>query len=163
LMAHTPEVRLAEALRRFPELESHLSGVMTSSPERGAVTATSRLKAVVRGNVALIGDASGSVDAITGEGLCQAFQQSEALVRALADGDLAPYSSAHRRIGFRPAFMADMMLSMDRWPFVRRRALAAMSAQPQCFANLLAGHVGALSPRQLLGAGLALGWQMIVH
>ena len=163
LISRTPELRLAEALRRFPQLESHLSGVMPSSNERGAVTATSRLKAVARGNVALVGDASGSVDAITGEGLCQAFQQSEALAGALAAGDLALYSRAHRSIGFRPALMADLMLSMDRWPFIRRRALAAMAAEPQCFANLLAGHVGSLRPSELLGAGLSLGWQMIAH
>ena len=43
--------------------------------------------------------------------------------------------------------MADLMLSMDRWPFIRRRALSAMAAHPQCFANLLAGHVGSLKPR----------------
>jgi 2-polyprenyl-6-methoxyphenol hydroxylase-like FAD-dependent oxidoreductase len=163
LISRTPELRLDKALRRFPLLESRLNGVVTSSNERGAVTATSRLKAVVRGNVALIGDASGSVDAITGEGLCQAFQQSEALVSALAAGDLAHYAKAHRAIGLRPAFMADMMLSMDRWPVVRRRALAAMAANPQCFADLLAGHVGSLHPRQLLGASLSLGWQMLFH
>ena len=163
LISHTPELRLAEALPRFPLLESQLAGVAESSAERGAVTATSRLKAVVRGNVALVGDASGSVDAITGEGLCQAFQQSAALADALAAGDLAPYARAHRGIAFRPAFMADVMLTMDRWPFIRRRALAAMAAQPPCFANLLAGHVGSLNSKQLLGAGLSLGWQMIVR
>ena len=85
---------------------------------------------MARGNVALIGDASGSVDAITGEGLCQAFQQSEALVTALIAGDLTPYAKAHRAIGLRPAFMADFMLSMDRSAFIRRRALSAMSANP---------------------------------
>ncbi len=161
LISRTPELRLAKALQQFPQLESHLGSVPPSSKERGAVTATSRLKAVVRGNIALIGDASGSVDAITGEGLCQAFQQSEGLVSALAAGDLAHYSKLHRRVAMRPAFMADMMLSMDRWPFIRRRALAAMEARPQCFASLLAGHVGSLNPAQLLGAGFSLGCQMI--
>jgi len=163
LISRTPELRLTEALRRFPRLVPHLSGVVTSSNERGAVTATTRLKAVARGNVALIGDASGSVDAITGEGLCQAFQQSAALAGALAASDLAHYSQLHRRIAFRPALMADVMLTMDRSPFVRRRALSAMAAQPQCFASLLAGHVGSLRPSQLLGASLSLGWQMIVR
>lgn len=163
LMSRTPELRLGEALRRFPQLESRLSGVMPSSHERGAVTATSRLKNVARGNVALVGDASGSVNAITGEGLCQAFQQSEALAEALAARDLSRYSKAHRSISFRPAFMADLMLSMDRRPFIRRRAFAAMAARPRCFARLLAGHVGSLSTKQLLDAVLSLGWQMIVR
>jgi 2-polyprenyl-6-methoxyphenol hydroxylase-like FAD-dependent oxidoreductase len=161
LISHSPKLRLAEALKQFPQLQAHLGGVNPSSNERGAVTATSRLKAVVRGNVALLGDASGSVDAITGEGLCQAFQQTDVLVRALAERDLAGYSKAHRRIAFRPALMADVMLSMDRCAFIRRRALSAMAKDPQCFAKLLAGHVGAARLPQLLGAGLSLGWQMI--
>jgi 2-polyprenyl-6-methoxyphenol hydroxylase-like FAD-dependent oxidoreductase len=162
-ISHTPEVRLAEALRRFPQLESRLGSASPSSTERGAVTATSRLRAVARGNVALVGDASGSVDAITGQGHCQAFQQSEALACALVEGDLARYAAQHRRIARRPSVMADLMLTMDRWPSVRRRALTAMAARPQSFANLLAGHVGSLTPLQLFGAGLSLGWKMIVN
>lgn len=142
LIAHTCDVRLDEALPRFPLLASRLAGVPTSSHERGAVTATARLKAVAHANVALVGDASGSVDAITGEGLCQAFQQSAALADAIAAGDLSSYKKAHRRIAFRPSFMADMMLSMDRWPSVRRRALGVMARRPQIFAQMLAVHVG---------------------
>jgi flavin-dependent dehydrogenase len=143
LIARTPDVRLEEALEYFPRLESHLAGVSASSSERGAVTATSRLRAVARGNVALVGDASGSVDAITGEGLCQAFQQSAALADAIAAADLSRYAKAHRRIAFRPAFMADMILSMDRWPAIRRGALSAMEHRPKLFARMLALHVGA--------------------
>ena len=163
LISRTTGLHLNEALRQFPLLAARLDGVAPSSQERGAVTATSRLRSVARGNIALLGDASGSVDAITGEGLCQAFQQAESLVRALSENDLSLYARAHRRIAFRPAFMADMMLSMDRWPSVRRRALATMAARPGCFANLLAGHVGSLKPTQLIGASLSLGAQMILH
>lgn len=143
LIARTSDVRLEEALRHFPLLASRLAGAEVSSIERGAVTATARLKAVMRGNVALVGDASGSVDAITGEGLCQAFQQSAALADALAAGDLSRYAKAHRRIAFRPSFMADVMLSMDRWPVIRRRALGIMEGRPRLFSRMLALHVGA--------------------
>jgi flavin-dependent dehydrogenase len=157
----TPEARLAEALGRFPQLESRLATVFASSHERGAVTATARLKAVVRDNVALIGDASGSVDAITGQGQCQAFQQSAALASALAMGDLTFYSAQHRRIGFRPALMADLLLTMDRWPLIRRRALSTMAGHPPSFARLLAGHVGSRTAPQMVGSGLSLGWRMM--
>lgn len=142
VMSRTPEPRLNDALARFPQLESHLAGAPVSSKERGAVTGTAILKQVVRGNVALIGDASGSVDAITGEGLCQAFRQGAALADAMAAGDLAHYARLHRQMRRRPAFMADLMLSMDRWPGVRRRALAVLSAHPQWFQTLVAIHVG---------------------
>jgi flavin-dependent dehydrogenase len=160
-ISRTPEVRLTEALHRFPQLQERLSAALPSSSERGAVTSTARLKAVVRDNIALVGDASGSVDAITGQGHCQAFRQSEALAGALVTGDLTPYSAQHRRIAFRPALMADFMLTMDRWPLIRRRALSAMAAHPQSLASLLAGHVGSLTAPQIVGAGLSLGWQML--
>ena len=161
-ISHTPGTRLADAWRRFPQLEARLGSKMPSSNERGAVTATSRLRTVVRDHVALIGDASGSVDAITGQGHCQGFQQAEALAGALVTGDLIRYAAQHRRIALRPAVMADFMLTMDRWPRVRRRALSAMAAHPQSFARLLAGHVGALTAPQLAGAGISLGWKMMV-
>jgi len=159
LIARTPDVRLDESLTRFPLLASRLAGVPVASNERGAITATARLRHVECGNVALVGDASGSVDAITGEGLSQAFHQSAALADALAAGDLSRYSKSHRRIAFRPSLMADMMLSMDRWPSIRRRALSVMAARPQYFADMLAGHVGALRPAQLVNASLSLGWR----
>jgi flavin-dependent dehydrogenase len=161
LIARKPETRLEEALARFPELAVRLEGVAPSGSERGGVTANARLKSVARGNVALIGDASGSVDAITGEGLCQAFRQALALADAMAVEDLSVYQARHRQIAFRPSFMADMMLSMDRWPLVRRRALGAMANSPETFSKLLAGHVGALSPMQLVQSSLSLGWQML--
>ncbi len=157
-----PEARLTEGLRRFPQMMERLDGAQPSSSERGAVTATAHLRAVVRDNVALIGDASGSVDAITGEGLFQAFQQSEALAEALSMGDMTHYAIQHRRIGLRPAIMADLMLTLDRWPAIRRRAFSAMAERPGCFAQLLAGHVGSLTATQMAGAGLSLGWGMMV-
>ena len=161
-ISRTPEIRLMEALPRFPALQDRLAKASPSSQERGGVTATSRLRAVARRNVALVGDASGTVDAITGEGLCQAFQQSEALAEALLADDLKRYAARHRQIALRPAFMADLMLTLARFPAIRRRAFCALSAHPQCFANLLAGHVGTLTTPQMAAAGLSLGWQMVV-
>ena len=54
-------------------------------------------------------DASGSVDAITGDGITLAFQQAEALAGALAVDDLSLYESEHRRIAFRPAYMGELL------------------------------------------------------
>ena len=53
----------------WPGLKARLEKAELGSRERGAITAMHSLKWVYRGNVALVGDASGSVDAITGEGL----------------------------------------------------------------------------------------------
>jgi flavin-dependent dehydrogenase len=91
----------------------------------------------------LIGDASGSVDAITGEGLSLSFHQALAMADALVNEDLAAYQTEHRRLMRRPAFMASLMLSLDRFPWLRSTALHAMAFQPAIFEKLLAVHVGA--------------------
>ena len=135
--------------------------VPAATPERGQLASTCRLEAVAKGNVALIGDASGTVDAITGEGLCLAFQQAIALADAFELGDLSCYEAAHRRLSRRPVFMADFMLTMDRWPLLQSRALRALASRPDLFADLLAMHVGKLSVTGFLKTGLHLGWEIV--
>ncbi|MFN7995825.1 MAG: NAD(P)/FAD-dependent oxidoreductase [Bryobacteraceae bacterium] len=142
LISRDPHLRLDQAFSQFPELAARLDGVPRATSERGAVTANRRLKQVFRGRVVLIGDASGSVDAITGEGLCQAFRQAIALADSLASGDLAHYQAEHRRLARLPALMANCMLAMDRSATLRERALRALAAQPRAFRKMLSIHVG---------------------
>jgi flavin-dependent dehydrogenase len=144
LISHSHDLRLNSALRRFPILQARLDGAAAIGNERGATTANARLRAVAKDNVALIGDASGSVDAITGEGICLAFHQAAVLAEAMAAGDLSIYAKKHRQLARRPSIMADLMLTMDRWTWVRRRALSIFSARPTGFARMLALHVNAL-------------------
>ena len=163
LIGRDPQMRLDDALPRFPDVARRLAGAerRTGLPERGGVSASRRLKAVYRGNVALVGDASGSVDAITGEGLCLLFQQAVALADAIEAGDLSRYQAAHRRIGRRPEFMADLMLLLDSRSRLRRRALRALASHPALFGRMLAMHIGEISLKEFLTNGLALGWHML--
>ncbi len=161
LMTADPRRRIEDTLPEFPALQKRLSGANATTAERGALAATRRLNRVTRGNVALIGDASGTVDPITGEGLCLAFQQALTLAPALHCGDLSLYERAHRRLMRRPRFMADFMLLMDRSKFLRSRGLAAFQAHPHLFSNLLAMHVGQWTPLRLVTTATALGWQVI--
>lgn len=141
LISRDAHLRLDDALPQFPHVMRHLEG-RTATLERGGVSASRRLRAVCRGNVALVGDASGSVDAITGEGLCLLFQQALALTDAFEANDLSRYQAAHRRIGRRPAFMADLMLLLDRRTRLRRGTMRVLAARPALFAGMLAFHVG---------------------
>jgi len=150
LLCGNSHMRLEGALSHFPELNRRLAGAPFSSSERGAVTASRRLHNVVRGKTLLIGDASGSVDAITGEGLCLSFRQAGVLADALSSGDLASYQTEHRRLAQRPMFMNRLLLMLDRFPKLRRRALDILAARPAIFAQLLAMHVGAISSMDLL-------------
>jgi flavin-dependent dehydrogenase len=161
VLSRNPKLRVREALRRFPALFSKLDGAPESSAERGSLTATRRLRRVSRGSVALVGDASGSVDAITGEGLCLGFRQALAIADALANENLALYETAHRRLGKLPALMADFMLMLDRSSGLRRRAMPALAKHPDLFASLLAIHVGAARAPAFAVCCLALGWRML--
>jgi menaquinone-9 beta-reductase len=146
-----------DLLARFPALESRLSGAMATSDVRGAVTASRRLARVTTGNLALIGDASGSVDAVTGLGLTMAFQQAIALGDALAATDLSSYAARHRRIARVPRVMEALMLAMDRHDWFRHRAMRALAADPAQFSRLLAIHAGTAPLR----VPFALGWKFI--
>lgn len=161
LMTHNPRQRIAEALPQFPVLCNRLADGKAVTPERGALAATRRLRRVTRGNVALIGDASGTVDPITGEGICLAFQQADLLADALAAGDLNRYEHDHVRLMRRPRFMNDLMLLLDRSAALRRRTLAAFAANPHLLTNLLAAHTGPLKPVRFAATAANLGWQIV--
>jgi flavin-dependent dehydrogenase len=161
LISGNPRLRLDGALAQFPRLAARLQGASRGTAERGAITANCRLRHVCRGRVALVGDASGAVDAITGEGLCQSFLQAIALADGLAAGGLARYQAEHRRLVRRPRLMAQFLLAMDRRTWLRERLLRALASEPRTFAKLLAAHVGGLSPFDLAVSGCALAWQMV--
>jgi menaquinone-9 beta-reductase len=154
-------LRLKDALGEFPELRARLENAELASSERGAITVTRRLRRVYRGGAVLVGDASGGVDAITGEGLCLTFRQAALLGDCLASGDLARYQKGHRRLIRRPALMARMMLFMARHSRLRQRTMQVFQSSPRSFAGILAMHVGEGSARHLISNGIALGWELL--
>src|SRR5260370_39109570 len=95
--SHAPGLRLEESLLAFPELNARLRGVETTSVVRGSVSSNHRLKQVWRENIALIGDASGTVDAITGEGLGLSFRQAVGVRGGFRAGRLCRFTAAPRR------------------------------------------------------------------
>jgi menaquinone-9 beta-reductase len=137
LLSRHSHLRLDSALEEFPELQKRLQGAEASSAERGAVTVSRRLRRVFRGRTALVGDASGSVDAIAGEGLSLSFHHAIALSDALCSGQLASYQAEHSRLARRPAFVAGMLLSLDRVPWLRRSVLRVLALKPPVFGKLL--------------------------
>ena len=153
--------RLEQALRLFPEVERRLAEAVALDVERGAISASRRLHRVVRGNIALVGDASGSVDAVTGEGLSLAFRQAAAMAEALASDRLESYQQAHERIRRGPDWMASLLLLMDGSDVLCKRALRALAGRPDVFASMLAAHVGEPSPAILAGALCSLGWSLL--
>jgi flavin-dependent dehydrogenase len=141
--------RIHEVPQLFPALWTRLRGCATTSSVRGSVCASVSLRAVMRERIALVGDASGSVDAITGEGLSLAFRQANALTEALSDDQAVRYAAAHRRISRMPRLMARLLVMVGEHAWLRRRVVGALAARPSAFNQLLAAHAGVISPASL--------------
>ena len=162
LFASDLHLRIDGALREFPAVVERLRGAQPASAQAGAITSLGRARGVTRATIALIGDASGTVDGIAGQGLSLAFQQAQALGEALGLGDLAYYESAHRRIMQNAARMTRLLLLMSASPPIRRKAMRLFAAHPAVFSNLISVHAGQAAP-DALGAAeiLDLGWRVL--
>ncbi len=155
------DAEFERVLQVVPQLRQRLAGAELCSRERGAVTAMQSLARVWRGNVALVGDASGGVDAITGEGLRLAFGQASALAEAMERDDLVSYERKHRELGRRPRWMGRLLLQLGRYDALRSRALRALQRNPQLFSRLLAIHVGHATTSDVLATSAQVGWQFL--
>lgn len=150
-----------ELMKSFPALQEKVTGAPVLSNDRGAGPLHQRARAVHQGNLALVGDAAGYLDAITGEGLAVALHGSAALVDALLAEDLDRYAAAHRRIHRLPDAMTRLVLTLER-PRLRRRALRALAAEPALFSRLLGIHARLLPPRGLgMDGALRLAWRLV--
>lgn len=162
LITADPHCRLDAIATEFPQLALRLSGSFPSTRAQGAITMTRQLDSVFSGNIALVGEASGSVDAITGEGMSLGFQQAVSLVNAMRSGSLHSYDAAHREIGKNPRRMAKLMMMLGQRPWLRHRALRALASRPDLFAQMLSVHVGESRVRDFgIERALRFGWSML--
>lgn len=86
------------ALAGIPAIAERLAGADAASERRGAGPLRQRTRARTAGRMLLVGDASGYVDALTGEGLRVGFAQASAAIRAIVSGDTARYERDWRTI-----------------------------------------------------------------
>lgn len=123
---------LADLLPHFPALADRLDG-QELTRVRGAGPLRQRARRRVAGRVLLVGDASGYVDALTGEGLVLGLAQAGAAVAAVAAGRPQRYELAWRRLGWRHDLLTRTLLSATAHPAVRTRVVPAAAALPRVF------------------------------
>ncbi|MGA7852889.1 MAG: hypothetical protein WCA15_06145, partial [Candidatus Acidiferrales bacterium] len=140
LLTSDPQMRVADALPQFPQLAARLHDAQPLTLELGGVTTLEQFGKVARGNAALVGDASFTVDGITGQGLSLAFQQALFLSDAIAAKNLAAYEIAHGNLLSAPARMARLLLLLARHDWLRRRTLRLFANNPNFFAELVSTH-----------------------
>jgi len=141
-----------ELLARFPELQKRLAGAPVASTDRGAGPLEQRCRRAVSKNLALVGDAAGYLDAITGEGLALAFRQAGAAVEAMLEDRLDLYQSAHRKIVRYTMAVTRLLLAVERRPALRRRVMRSLARDPSLMSRFLALKMRRNGPR-LFGSG----------
>ena len=141
-----------------------MTGVQTCAlPILGNVTALGRARGVAKGNVALVGDASFTVDGIAGIGLSLSFKQAIFLAEALALDDLSRYEVAHRNLTKAPWRMTQLLLLMDQSEVVRRKVLRLFARKPSVFSKLMSGHLAQEAHEGLRASEiLGLSWQVLL-
>ena len=142
----TQPVSVRMMLRRFPALESKLRSADADSAPIGAGPLARRATGLISDRFALLGDAAGYVDAITGEGLSLAFSAAatlgallpQALRQRATRESLLPYESDCARRFRHYAIVAHSVLALARRPALRRYLLHQLAAHPRAFERLVA-------------------------
>jgi flavin-dependent dehydrogenase len=140
---------------RFPLLAEKLLGSERESSPRGAGPLARAARARTADRFALLGDAAGYVDAITGEGLSLAFGCASALAsilpQALARGAsreaLTPYERAFAQLFRRYVWVTRSVLAISRRVRLRRQIIRYLSAHPETFDAMLRWFAAPHVPR----------------
>ncbi|MGG5258624.1 NAD(P)/FAD-dependent oxidoreductase [Phycicoccus avicenniae] len=138
-----------QRLAGFPALLDRLAGAEPLSATLGAGPLRQSATRRVQGRVLLVGDASGYVDALTGEGLALGMAGARAAVVAIASGRPQDYEHAWRRVGRRHRVATEALLAAATRPWSRRLVVPAAQRLPRVFAGVVdllasdAGHASA--------------------
>jgi len=123
-------------LASLPGLASRLDGAETIGSARGAGPLLQRARSRSSGRTLLAGDASGYVDALTGEGMRVGFAQARSAVAAVRAGDTDQYERAWRATtrDFRMLTSALVIAARSRF---RPRIVPTAAARPELFGSIV--------------------------
>jgi flavin-dependent dehydrogenase len=137
ILWHRPASSWESMLSRFGALSRNLGNASPITSVQGAGPFRRNTRRVVGGRIALVGDASGYVDAITGEGVAIAFECARTLARSLRAADLLAYERAHRSILRRYRRTTELVLALAAFPFLRHGVVSVLSEQSWLFEYFL--------------------------
>lgn len=149
--------RLMESLlSRFPRLSASLRGARPSAGARAIGPMHQVARSPICDGVALVGDASGYLDAITGEGISLALTQVQALYdsvgpwmlsndRVPTARDLKDYSRRTSGMIRQHRLITRFVLFLSRHPSLAARVIKGLGRQPELFRWLLSANMGAVS------------------
>jgi len=127
----------AEQLADFTELRERLGAALPASDVRGAGPLRQRTSARVAGRVLLVGDASGYVDALTGEGISLGLAQARAAVQAVVADTPQAYERSWRRLTWEHSLLTQGLVQITRPAWGRRAMVPAAAALPGVFSAVV--------------------------
>jgi flavin-dependent dehydrogenase len=127
------ETRLAA----FPALRQRLAGAEPASSVRGAGPLRQDVEGRTSGSVLLVGDASGYLDALTGEGIGAALAQATALAECLVAGRVDSYEQAWRRVTRKSRILTSGLLWSRNQQLIGPRIVTAARQMPWLFTALV--------------------------
>jgi menaquinone-9 beta-reductase len=143
-------ISIDKLFERFPSISARFAGAVVDSRPRGAGPMARSARSRIADRFALVGDAAGYIDAITGEGLSLALVAALTLGRilptALELGGLRDTLLAYQRDSARQfrryAFVTKTMLAFARRPALHAPIIAMLARHPQMFSSILRFAVG---------------------
>jgi flavin-dependent dehydrogenase len=124
-----------EHLAAFPPLAERVAGCEALTPVQGAGPLRQRSSRRVAGRVLLVGDASGYVDALTGEGISLGLAQARAAVAAVAGDRPRDYERGWLVATWRCSLLTQALLQTTRMPLTRRALVPVAGAAPWVFSR----------------------------
>ena len=124
-------------LAAFPALRERLAGAEPASKVRGAGPLRQDVRHRVRERVLLVGDASGYIDALTGEGISVALAQAAVLAPCLRDGRPGDYERAWRRVSRKSRLLTAGLLWSRHQPLLAGRIVPAAERLPRLFTAIV--------------------------
>lgn len=124
-------------LAAFPALRERLAGSPPASDVRGAGPLRQDVRCRSRGSVLLVGDASGYLDALTGEGIGVALAQAAALTACIAAGRGGDYERAWRRASRKASILTGGLLWARHQALLAPHIVPAAQRLPFLFASIV--------------------------
>ncbi len=130
-------LNLDVAIARVPELAARLDSVPRVSELRGAGPLLQRVSARSADRALLVGDASGYIDALTGEGLRLGFAEAEAAVHAVLADEPERYEDEWRKVTRSYRYMTGGLLWASSRRGLRPLIVPAAKAMPRVFNRIV--------------------------
>jgi len=132
-----PHTDFTAGIAEFPALRERLAGAEPAGSVRGAGPLRQNVRHRVAARVLLVGDASGYIDALTGEGISVALTQAAALVQCLRTGRSEDYEKQWRKVTHTSRALTAGLLWARQSPVLAPRIVPAAAHLPRTFTNLV--------------------------